>query len=135
MGNRGKLLTYRESRRFRPGACYVYGFPLDEAGQDALGEKLCPTPPTSTSTELVKPQNKHLRVLFHLLSQCDAVWPSDRSKWATGTWEGEDYVLIGVAVCRIKNDEHIPKGGDMVKLKAIFAANGFIEEPRWFLYG
>ncbi|KAF5372701.1 hypothetical protein D9615_009850 [Tricholomella constricta] len=134
MGNRGKLLTYYEARRFRPDQCYIYGFPLDKAGRHALGEKLYPTPPNTTSTEFVKPKNRLLDVLCHLLRECDAVWPPQRVDWAVGTWEGEEHMLIGVAVCRVKNDEHIPKGEDMVKLKAVFAANGFTEEPRWFLY-
>ncbi|KAF5372661.1 hypothetical protein D9615_009869 [Tricholomella constricta] len=134
MGNIDKLLSYRQAQHFKIHGCYIYGFPLHKTGR-YIGEEVvtdkfgC----LVISTERLQAEDAPpFEVPTHLLSECAAVWPAYRLKSATGFTGGEEYVLIAFAACRCQNDEHIPKGEDMAKLKAIFAANDFTEEPQWF---
>ncbi|KAF8068685.1 hypothetical protein FPV67DRAFT_1760536 [Lyophyllum atratum] len=131
--NTDGLLSYRAAQRASPECC-VFGFPLDEAGQKFIGDKLHPIPPGLSGEQLavqglVQAQLAH----DHLTSECCAVWPRDRLGTVIGYTQGKYYPLIALAACKLPNDKLIPQGEDMAKLKEIMASNGFKDEPRWFV--
>lgn len=135
MGKTNELLSYRDARRARPRCC-VYGFPLDDAARVSIGDKLHPIPPDLTAAQhLAAGVAQSRTVLQHLLSACQAVWPWHRLAPVIGYTKGEYYSVIAVAASKRPNDELIPQGEDMEKLKRIMAENGFKEEPRWFVMG
>ncbi|KAF8072143.1 hypothetical protein FPV67DRAFT_922826 [Lyophyllum atratum] len=127
------LLSYRDARRASPRCC-VYGFPLGEAGQQFIGEKLYPVPSgLSAGERLIESLVRAETIDDHLISACEAVWPWKRLAPEIGYAKGKYYPIIALAASRRPNDELIPQGEDMAKLKAIMAENGFKEEPRWFV--
>ncbi|GLB44925.1 hypothetical protein LshimejAT787_1900030 [Lyophyllum shimeji] len=135
MGKSNELLSYQDARRARPRCC-VYGFPLDDAALVSIGEKLHPIPSDLTGEEhLAAGVAQSEMVHEHLLSACEAVWPWDRLAPVIGYTKGKYYSVIAVAASKRPNDELIPQGEDMEKLKKIMADNGFKDEPRWFVMG
>ncbi|KAF8060717.1 hypothetical protein FPV67DRAFT_1673566 [Lyophyllum atratum] len=129
----GKLLPYRKARGANPPA-FVYGFPLDDSGVAYCGEKLRPIPPNLTGLERDKAENIQAGLTFrHLTSACSKAWPAYRVNVESGFKLGKYYTLLALAACTLPEDEFIPKGDDMKRLKEIMAENGFKEDPMWFI--
>ncbi|GLB41218.1 hypothetical protein LshimejAT787_0904330 [Lyophyllum shimeji] len=129
----GKLLAYRQARGAWPPA-FVYGFPIDESGLRRCGEKLRPIPPDLAGDELRKARAARCPlVIRHLRALASRLWPPHRVDVERGFTNGKHYTLVALAACTRPNDEFIPHGEEMRRLKEAMANEGLEEEPRWFL--
>ncbi|KAF8063592.1 hypothetical protein FPV67DRAFT_253420 [Lyophyllum atratum] len=128
----GRLLSYRQARRTR--GSLLYGFPLDEKGSMQCGEKLLPIDPELTGDARETAEVRRFPVIFrYLRTVCDPVWPTDRTEVEVG-WTGhEQHTLLALVACTRRNDELIPQGEVLQKLKDIMANEGYEEEPGWFV--
>lgn len=134
----GKLLTYRAAKRSKTGA-FVYGFPIDEASISECIQKIRASSPELTANSDGKREwqadvvEAHA-VMEHVQEACGTVWPLNRIRTVgCHNWEGGYVPVVGLVACDRPNEDYIPQGEDLKKLKTIMAGEGFEEGPRWFL--
>ena len=98
-----------------------------------LGDKLGPIPPNATKEERRRGRNKQDCLVYnHLLEITRTVW-HERLQLLLGHSKRRHCIVLTVIGCTRRNDQLIPQGKAMQKLKDLVVEQGFTEAPSWFL--
>ncbi|KAJ3504089.1 hypothetical protein NLJ89_g8122 [Agrocybe chaxingu] len=113
----------------------LWGFPVDRKRMLADFKKTAP--PNIDSEEYMSLLGDHvIRVLSELDAKCNEIWysptTSTKQVYSKGARTGEKTV-VALVKCTRSEDKFLPPPDKVEELKKVFAAQGFTEEPGWFI--
>lgn len=125
-------LSYRQASRYT--GALVYAFPLDIDALYCCGDNISPISPGSTGKENEKARNAQIDKVFnHVVGRCDPLWPG-KVEIQCGYSKGKHYILLALVAATRRNEQIIPQGETLQKLKDIMVEEGFKGVPRWFVF-